>query len=374
MSRTGGTGLTLAGHRLRMCAADLGGLRESVSLLAPPCDVDAGLKFDPEWTINISAGGPGERPVVEAGRPVLSWPEIGRCLTVLAASDGMLRLACRYRSNSAVTVIEVDRQHRSTRVSLPPGDPASARWPDWVARAFFGSRLLDDGWQLVHASAVGLPTSAGQRALLVLAGQHGGKSTMAHRACTELGATFMADDLVLLRADPDCIRVVGWPTRVCVPAELLPATVGSAPFEQIVHSLMAGQPRRRLVISPTEHERLFGVVRSGPAALGGVLLVLPTAVGSQADRAGTLAREGLAAAVTEAADVPAQRLMMVDILGVAGPAASMSRQSSSAAGLLADGLERVPAAVLAVADPSRLHNLPVWRLLKPHLSLLQDIV
>lgn len=88
-------------------------------------------------------------------------------------------------------------------------------WTGW--RVFFGSLLIADGWRLVHASAVCIA----DRAVMIAAPPHGGKFTLAHRACPELGAALMADDLVFLGGAKDMPLAVGWPTRIAVPTECL---------------------------------------------------------------------------------------------------------------------------------------------------------
>lgn len=177
-----------------------------------------------------------------------------------------------------------------------------------------------DGWLLLHASAVRIVTPIGERALVVLAGQRGGKSTIAHRACVERGAVLMADDLVLLRPGRDGVTVVGWPTRVCVPAELLgEATLDTLPSEAMLATVVAGQERRRAVVSPPEHQRLFGIGRAGPARLGGILAIIPSACTASA-RADMLDGDRIGEVLAQAAHVPSQRLMMLDLLGVAGRA------------------------------------------------------
>jgi hypothetical protein len=237
------------------------------------------------------------------GHPVLAWPHSGMRLTVIEASHDVLRLAGRYRADSPTAVIEVDRRRQLTQVQVPGGDLPSRRWPDWILRAFFGSRLLADGWTLLHAAAVRVPAPGGDRALLVLAGPQGGKSTLAHRACTELGAQFMADDLVLLRAGTGRPEAAGWPARVCVPAELLDdALLGLLPGRQVAETAVAGRARRRMVVSPPEYQRLLGIDRGGPAPVGGgseCRAVLPLAADQPGlgrrvvgDQAGTAARHG----------------------------------------------------------------------------------
>jgi hypothetical protein len=177
-----------------MTAEDTSLLREAVSVLVPPCGEEPVAVDEPGWQIDVSAGMGARGELSEVGCPVLAWPDSGMRLTIVDAADGVT-LAARYRADSPVALVEVDVLRRRTRVRIPDGDPPSRRWADWVARAFFGTRLLADGWLLIHAAAVRMTAGGGDRALLVLAGQQGGKSTLAHRACAELGAQLLADDL-----------------------------------------------------------------------------------------------------------------------------------------------------------------------------------
>ncbi|HUY50346.1 MAG TPA: hypothetical protein VMV92_32345 [Streptosporangiaceae bacterium] len=373
MASASGTDLVLAGHRVRMTAEDASLLRDAVSVLVPPCAEEPVGAGEPGWQVDVSGVTAGLGELCEQGRPVLAWPDSGTRLSIVDAADGVVTLAARYRTDSPAALVEADLLRRRTRVLIPEGDPPSRRWADWVARAFFGTRLLADGWLLFHAAAVRI--TAGGRALLVLAGPQGGKSTLAHRACVELGAQLMADDLVLLRPGTGVPWVAGWPTRVCVPAELLDdAALAGLPGRLVIQTAASGRERRRVVLSPPEYQRLLGIGRAGPAELGGVLALIPAACSSpgQPARAGAMGRERLAAALAEAARVPAQRLRMLDLLGVAGrPAMAVPAALSPRAVRWDQVLAGVPAACLELADGSLLPQLPVWDLLEPYLPWLR---
>ncbi|HEY6425214.1 MAG TPA: hypothetical protein VIY28_18625 [Pseudonocardiaceae bacterium] len=296
-------------------------------------------------------------------------------MTVVDIAGGVMTLTGRYRPGAQPATMKVDAVGRETHLMVAVGDVASRRWLDWVARVFFGTRLLHDGWLLLHASAVRVVTSVGERALVVLAGQRGGKSTIAHRACVERGAVLMADDLVLLRPERDGVTVVGWPTRVCVPAELLgAATLDALPSGALQATVVAGQERHRLVVSPPEHERLFGIGRAGLARLGGILVISPRA-GAAPARADIVDSDRIGEVLVDAARVPSQRLMMLDLLGVAGLAAIHAAPPSTAAsqvGELTQALRQVPVVGLDLADAAQLPWLPLWDLLDPWLPLLRD--
>lgn len=361
--------LVLAGHRVRVLASDPGLLRGVLSVLVPPCTERPVSEATAEWLVDVSVTEDGPGGLSESGRPALCWQDSGMRLTVLDRIGWVVTLAARYRADSATALLTVDWSEHRTSVLIPGADVVSRRWADWVVRAFFGPRLLADGWVLLHAAAVRATADGGDRALLVLAGPRGGKSTIAHRACVELGAGFMADDLVLIRPGADgCPLVIGWPTRICVPVELLDEAMLDAlpePSSALVED--SAQRRRRLVLSPPEYQRLLGVRRAepGPVQLGGVLVVLPQARGLRGASARCLALAGnqLAAAIAEAGRVPAQRLRMLDLLGVAGdPAVTSAGIEKEGAAWLPGALAGIPAAGLELADISALPRLPVWDL------------
>ena len=306
---------------------------------------------------------------------MLEWPKASPLLSVADIAGRVMMLTGRYRPEAQPATMKVDTAGRETHLRVAAGDVASRRWPDWIARVFFGTRLLRDGWLLLHASAVRIATPVGARALVVLADQGGGKSTIAHRACVERGAVLMADDLVLLRPDRDGVAVVGWPTRVCVSAELLgAATLAALPSGVMRASVVAGRERHRVVVSPPEHQRLFGIGRAGPAPLGGILVIVPSA-GAAPARADLVDGGRISEVLAQAAHVPSQRLMMLDLLGVAGLAAIHAAAPSAVAsqvGELTQALRQVPVVGLDLADGAQLPRLPLWDLLGPWLPLLRD--
>jgi hypothetical protein len=256
---------------------------------------------------------------------------------VVAAGDGCLRVTGAYRPDAATAVIEADTAGRTTRVTLPAGDEASIRWADWLVRVFFASRMLASGWRMLHASAVAVNGSA----VLFLAGQGGGKSTLAHRACTELGTAFLADDLVLLGPDR---TVVGWPTRVSLPEELVTGSAGT------------GTGRRRVVFSPADHRTLLNGERSSPVPLGAVVTVTRAAGGDvpAVDHVNSLRAEE-----TAALDIPAQRLHTSDLLGLTGG----PRPAGRGVPVTRELLGGVPAARLRIGDLRTLPRAPIWEAL-----------
>ncbi|WP_051708997.1 hypothetical protein [Streptomyces sp. NRRL S-350] len=351
--------LLLAGLRLRIAASSPPLLDSVVGVLAPACEVELSAAGEPDWTLTVDQEVlPVEAEAPFEGRLVLTLPYGGRQLAVLDAAEGVFRLAARYRPGAALVVLEVDAAHRSTRLVVSPGDGVGVRWADWLARVFFASRLLASGWRMLHASAVALDGAA----LVFLAGQHGGKSTLAHRAVRERGALFMADDLVLVGPGG---MVVGWPTRVAVPAELLagqPPAVG-----RVERTVVAGVPRQRALFSPPQHRQALGVPYSAPVPLGAVVVARPDAAGARGVGAGPLAAGEVEEAVAEAARVPQQLLYVSDALGLMG-GPGLAEQAAGARGL-AGLLAGVPAAVLSV-PVEHLATADVWPVLAPVVPLV----
>ncbi|WP_274036494.1 hypothetical protein [Streptomyces sp. MMBL 11-1] len=315
-----------------------------LEMVVPACAVAPSHAVS-QWTLQVQEQRPGadNEGQLPGGQMVLELPYGGRRLTMLEATGGVMRLAAAYRPGQPPAGIEVDARRRVTRLVVAAGDAVGLRWADYLARVFFASRLLAAGWRMLHASAVAVEG----RALVFLAGRHGGKSTLAHRAVRELGALFMADDLVLIGPDG---TVMGWPTRVAVPAQLLHDTAVGRRERTVV----AGVERYRVLFTPAQHRAALGIGYSPPVPLGAVVMV-------DGDAAGTCARSGtevLERAVARAARVPQQLLYVSDPLGLMGGPrlADQAAAAPPAEGLLAG----VPAAVVRVAV-GHLPSAPVWQ-------------
>ncbi|SFK19999.1 hypothetical protein SAMN05216275_11997 [Streptosporangium canum] len=325
-----------------------------LATMTPPCVV-AAAGPDADWTVRaerderVEIPGEAAAAALFADRPVLASPCDGPQLAVVDAADGLLRLLGRYRPGTPAALLEVDRTRRMTRVVVPGMGPGR-HWPDWVARLYFSCRLLDSGWRMLHASAVVVD----EVAVLFVAGQGGGKSTLAHRACTELNARFMADDLVLV--GPDGI-VAGWPTRAALPAEL------AAPGEAQGRPLLVKGTRQRILFTPAEHRAVF--VYAPPTRLGAVVHVTAAAKPGQgahrpAAWAAPLNPADLTAVVAEAMNIPGQRLYSTDLLCLTGgpPSARVGWPDLNWGSTLG-----APGVRLAVSDPLALPDAPVWEAL-----------
>lgn len=291
-----------------------------------------------DWSLLIEPG----VPTVPEQR---QWPRLelrpgGPALTVTGNQDGVLRALGYYRPQAAPVGIEVDWRLRRTRLVLSSAYLDQTHWSAWLAKVFFASRLLAAGWRMLHASAV----VADGAAVVFVAAPGGGKSTLAHRACRERGAAFLADDLVLLGPDG---TVVGWPTRVCLPCGLEgAASVEVGRMQTDLHG------RRRLVVSLAEH-RALGIVHAPPAPLGAVVHVRPGA----ALTARPWSEESRAAAEAQACDIPVQRLYTSDLVGLMGGPATFAPDDQGGVFAGAVGVE------LTLPDAAWLATAPVWETL-----------
>lgn len=355
-----GVDLVLAGHRLRVAVADADLRATAVEVVTPPCEV-ASPSGEPGWTLR-TGNGPGLPQREELrGRPVLSFPDGGPQLRVTDAVSGRLRVSGVLHAREVMAHLTVDRVGRETVVHLPDAEGpetegTGARWVSWLTRVYFGSRLLAEGWRMLHAAAVTVDAGA----VLVLAGPWGGKSTLAHRACREHGAAFLADDLVFLGEDG---TLVGWPTRVALPVSLCSGV--EIPRRQ--RRVIDGQLRDRALFAPPEYRRAFTVRHAGPTPLVGVVVV-GRSNPWQTDRliVEALDARRLRSALDVASRVAAQKLYLLDLLGVTGN--SWHVATGPVASLSTFDPRSVPGVFVRISDTGLLESLPVWDLVQEALS------
>ncbi|MCG7523988.1 hypothetical protein MHW47_05970 [Streptomyces sp. OfavH-34-F] len=352
--RDGHGALQLDGISLRVLTPNAEVIESVMGMLVPACSV-AEPTAVVQWALRVEehrAEVRDEGDLFE-GRLLLELPYGGRRLAVVGMDGGVMRLVAVYRRGALPVVMEVDARQRVTRLLVSPGDEVGLRWADYLARVFFASRLLGSGWRMLHASAVAVDG----RALVFLAGRHGGKSTLAHRAVRNLGAHFLADDLVLIGPDG---TVVGWPTRVAVPAQLAGDAEG-----RCERRVVAGLVRERVLFTPAQHRAALGVEYSPPVPLGAVVIVDGSGAVEAGVRAQTADAQTLDRAVAGAADVPQQLLYVSDPLGLMGGPRLADQAAGTAppAALLAGA----PAAVLRVAV-EQLPQAPVWQALEGVVS------
>lgn len=326
--------VSIAGSRLLVDSSESEHVDHVVDALGAACTLipePAGA----DWSLFIE---PGVPPVPEQRQ----WPRLelrsgGPALTVLGNQDGVSRALGYYRPQAAPVGIEVDRRLRHTRLVVSSTYVDQTHWSAWLTKMFFASRLLATGWRMLHASAVVVD----EVAVVFVAKPGGGKSTLAHRACRELGAAFLADDLVLLGPEG---TVIGWPTRVCLPCALEgAASVEDGRMQTDLHG------RRRLVVSLAEH-RALGIVHAPPAPLGAVVHVRPGA----ALAARPWSEESRAAAEAQVCDIPVQRLYTSDLLGLMGGPATLAPDDQGGMFAGAAGVE------LTLPDAAGLPTAPVW--------------
>lgn len=345
-----GVDLSMAGLRLAVESAEAEHVDHVVAAMGASCECTPS-RPGADWTLLI------EFTEVQVG-VCREWPRLelrpgGPALTVNGNHHGTLRALGYYRPQAEPVSIEVDRGLRTTRVVVSSAYTDQTHWLAWLTKVFFASRLLAAGWRMLHASAVVVDGDA----VVFVAASGGGKSTLAHRACRELGARFLADDLALIGPEG---TVVGWPTRVCLPYRL-----DAAAPTQVGRMHNGSDGRRRLVVSLTEH-RSLGIDHAPPAPLGSVVHVRP-GVG-KALAAHPWSSQSWAAAEASASDIPVQRLYTSDLLGLMGGPATLDPDDRPGVFAEAAGVE------LVVPDPTGLPTAPVWETLAEALPLMREAV
>ncbi|MFI1869383.1 hypothetical protein [Streptomyces jumonjinensis] len=349
--------LALEGFRLLVRSGVPGAADAVAAMLTPPCAGETPTEGAPDWTLEIHHG-PAVAPYDDTGDLVVCLPYSGRRLAVRDTADGVLRLTARYRPGAPAAGIEVDLRARTTRLLVAERDRVGVRWADWLARVFFASRLLAAGWRMLHASAVELDG----RAMVFLADSFGGKSTLAHRAVRELGARFLADDLLLVRPGRP---VIGWPTRIALPADLDGVAPDTGRREQ---RTMNGWNRDRVLFTPAEHRRTLGLRSAGPTPLSALIVVENPGDGVPLT-AGPAGPETVTEALHRAAAVTRQQVYVSDPLGLmGGPRLADHAVTTPPEEHLAEGRSvfrlALPARVLPTAD--------VWDVLAPVIPAIGD--
>ncbi|MER6913905.1 hypothetical protein ABT354_19720 [Streptomyces sp. NPDC000594] len=349
--------LALEGFRLLVRSGVSGAADAVVAMLTPPCADETPAVGAQDWTLEILHG-PAAAPYDDTGDLVVCLPYSGRRLAVRDTAGAVLRLTACYRPGAPAAGIEVDVRARTTRLLVAEGDGVGVRWADWLARVFFASRLLAAGWRMLHASAVELEG----RALVFLAASGGGKSTLAHRAVREVGARLLADDLVLVRPGRP---VIGWPTRIALPADLDGVAPDTGRRE---HRIMNGWNRQRVLFTPAEHRQVLGVRSTGPTPCG-VLIVVENPGDDAPVTAGPAAPETVKEALRRAAAVTRQQVYVSDPIGLmGGPRLADHAVTPPPEEDLAEGR---PVARLAV--PARvLPTAQVWDVLAPVIPAIGD--
>lgn len=357
--------LSLLGHHLQITADVAEVIADVVGRLVPPCD-PGGLD-DAGWTINVRLDPCGLPDLGDlSDRPQLVIRRDGPRLALRDVAGGRIAAVGQYAPGGAPVRIESDLEQRLTYVWLHADDTAGRRWVDWLARVFFGSHLIADGWHLVHASAVRID----DRAIVIAAPPDGGKSTLAHRACAELGAALMSDDLVFIGGPRDAPLAVGWPTRVAVPAASLttgPVPTGYPP-DALVRTRLHGRERERVVLSPAEHRNLTGFEHAGPTVLG-ALISVRSRIGVE-DASLRSPGQRAAAALTLSGAPVAQRMFMTDMLGLVGGRHLPILGAETIEHWWPD---QIPVLPLDINDLAELPSLPIWSQLLAQLPWRRQV-
>jgi len=317
VSESGQT-LILAGHRLRLSGTATGEIAAACAWMCPPARIDA-PEETAEWTLIADWCSPPGSLSAQPGQWTLRLGERGWPRLALAdTGSGWSVVVGQYRRGEELVRIEADRQAQTTRVLIPAALAGSARWVGWLVRVFFGTRMLAGGWLLLHAASVGM----GGRAVLIGGAAGAGKSSLAHLACAQLGAAFMADDLTFIGRTSQGVGALGWPTRVCLPADLMEPGEG---MDHELHDVSSTWRRQRWVLSPSQYSAATRFRRGGLAPVAAAVLLEREGVGGRL--------EGLAAG-------PDHTAFMRDTLGLFGvPAAGRNGTDGQA---LREVLKGVP--------------------------------
>lgn len=310
--------LSLAGHRLRLTGSPVPVVQGARAWMCPPAHL-LPVGETASWTVCVE-------PMVSKGAPAAAaawtcllgdygWPRLATTVST-ARSAGAVG---QYRPEDALVQIAVDRVERLTHVCVPVDGVHPARWVDWLARAYFGGRLLEEGWLLLHAAAVSF-----EGRVVLLGGVPGaGKSSLAHVLCRELGAAFLGDDLVFVTASVDRgVQAIGWPTRVSLPIELA-GDLGGARFDS--RHVSPTWHRERWLSSPAEYCAAHGISRGVPGLVAAVVL---------------LDHDGNGLTLGQLAADVGHLAFMTDRLGLVGPAVAEQHGAESQA--VASLLEQLP--------------------------------
>lgn len=316
--REAGCVLSLAGRRLRLAGQPDAFVRSACARVCPPAAV-LPITETAEWSVHVEPIPPdGALTAPATWSRVLGdhgWPRLALTATAYACASAV----GQYGRGDELAEIVVDRDERLTRVRVPAGSVQAIRWVDWLLRAYFGGALLRGGWVFLHAAAV----SFDGRAVLLGGAPGVGKSSLAHLLCRDLGAAFLADDLVFIAPTVGTsVQAVGWPTRVSLPIHL------AAPFDGALidsRQVSSNWRRERWLASPAEYCATYGLSRAASGRIAAVLLL---------DRTG----DGVELAQLAADD--SQVAFMTDRLGLVGPPAP-ERQAPESAAVIAL-LEHVP--------------------------------
>jgi hypothetical protein len=315
VSESGQT-LILAGHRLRLSGTATGEIAAACAWMCPPARIDA--HETAEWTVIADWCSPPCSLPAQPRQWTLrlgerAWPR----LAVADTGPGWAVVAGQYRRGEELVRIEADRQARTTRVLIPAALAGSVRWVGWLVRVFFGTRMLAGGWLLLHAASVGM----GGRAVLIGGAAGAGKSSLAHLACAQSGAVFMADDLTFIGRTPQAVGALGWPTRVCLPVDLMEPGEGT---DHELHDMSSAWRRERWVLSPSQYSAATRFRRGGTAPVAATVL---------------LERDGAGRRLESLAADPDHTAFMRDTLGLFGvPAAGQNGTDGQALGQLLQGV------------------------------------
>ncbi|WP_242442051.1 hypothetical protein [Streptomyces sp. CB02460] len=122
-----------------------------------------------------------------------------------------------------------------------------------LAREVVRGRLLADGWQILHASAVTRPADGAT--LLTLGDKGAGKTTTGFLLARTGRLQLLANDRVFARFDGEAIRVLPWPSAAAIGFGLLDALGW---YEPVRARVRAGER-----MHPTQKQQVTDALRAG---------------------------------------------------------------------------------------------------------------
>ncbi|WP_327176344.1 hypothetical protein OG599_14235 [Streptomyces sp. NBC_01335] len=120
-----------------------------------------------------------------------------------------------------------------------------------LAREVVRGRLLADGWQILHASAVTRPDGA---TVLALGDKGAGKTTVGF-LLARAGWRLLANDRIFVRVLDGTIRILPWPSAAAIGFGFLDAL---GLYEPVRRRLLDGEP-----MHPTQHRRVTDALVAG---------------------------------------------------------------------------------------------------------------
>ncbi|WP_406282708.1 hypothetical protein [Streptomyces sp. NBC_00209] len=215
------------------------------------------------WTAENVDPGTADGPVIRADIDERQHAALGR--RVLAGLPEVIAYAAApmlvSRSESGLVTATQPEDRLSyewdpgaTRMRIVGTDETSvATATARLAREVVRGRLLADGWQILHASAVTRPADGAT--LLTLGNKGAGKTTTGFLLARTGGFQLLANDRVFARFDGEVIRVLPWPSAAAIGFGLLDALGW---YEPVRARVRAGEQ-----MHPTQKQKVTDALLAG---------------------------------------------------------------------------------------------------------------